>query len=257
MEAGSSPLTRGKRRLRGRRICRVGLIPAHAGKTKAAQQMVVNFQAHPRSRGENENCSVLAVLTPGSSPLTRGKPIWLLSASMHVRLIPAHAGKTCSLPRSHRRVRAHPRSRGENAVKALVNQRLEGSSPLTRGKQPVRLDQVAPQRLIPAHAGKTFKHCGVPSGLRAHPRSRGENTFSRKLNGRSDGSSPLTRGKQDGPNYIAGRLRLIPAHAGKTCDKRMRGQDGAGSSPLTRGKLGCADEVGVCSGLIPAHAGKT
>ena len=32
-EGGSSPLTRGKRHLQGRRIYRVGLIPAHAGKT--------------------------------------------------------------------------------------------------------------------------------------------------------------------------------------------------------------------------------
>ena len=219
--------------------------------------MVVNFQAHPRSRGENDSHAPSSHEDSGSSPLTRGKRKLLSSRSSHPRLIPAHAGKTCSLPRSHRRVRAHPRSRGENAVKALVNQRLEGSSPLTRGKQPVRLDQVAPQRLIPAHAGKTFKHCGVPSGLRAHPRSRGENTFSRKLNGRSDGSSPLTRGKQDGPNYIAGRLRLIPAHAGKTCDKRMRGQDGAGSSPLTRGKLSAVWVVISVFRLIPAHAGKT
>ena len=91
----------------------------------------------------------------------------------------------------------------------------------------------------------------------AHPRSRGENSRHSQLGCVSEGSSPLTRGKQDGPNYIAGRLRLIPAHAGKTdssssvffvlrAHPRSRGENkriimGAkrsdGSSPLTRGKL--------------------
>ena len=50
---GSSPLTRGK-------LCRVStnhrkerLIPAHAGKTRAAQPTRRRARAHPRSRGEN------------------------------------------------------------------------------------------------------------------------------------------------------------------------------------------------------------
>ena len=91
----------------------------------------------------------------------------------------------------------------------------------------------------------------------AHPRSRGENSRHSQLGCVSEGSSPLTRGKQDGPNYIAGRLRLIPAHAGKTsasswapsgatAHPRSRGENDfvrvregfvRGSSPLTRGKL--------------------
>ena len=138
---GSSPLTRGKRRVAPGVAQDRGLIPAHAGKTKAAQQMVVNFQAHPRSRGENENCSVLAVLTPGSSPLTRGKHEPRSPPGCCPGLIPAHAGKTDLALVSIDAREAHPRSRGENAVKALVNQ--PGSVDATDAG------------LIPAHAGKT------------------------------------------------------------------------------------------------------
>ena len=53
MDEGSSPLTRGKHsghRPDGRRV---GLIPAHAGKTLASTSWACPARAHPRSRGEN------------------------------------------------------------------------------------------------------------------------------------------------------------------------------------------------------------
>ena len=93
--------------------------------------------------------------------------------------------------------------------------------------------------------------------MRAHPRSRGENTHA--------SWSPRDR------------RRLIPAHAGKTrwgrarrcwlgAHPRSRGENppyadnlpnDSGSSPLTRGKLDRDVCEGVGCGLIPAHAGKT
>ena len=91
------------------------------------------------------------------------------------------------------------------------------------------------------------------------------------------GSSPLTRGKPQDRMSRAGRLRLIPAHAGKTrrpCGRsrgsrahpRSRGEnssdatpakDSVGSSPLTRGKRVRFRARRPGGGLIPAHAGKT
>ena len=139
-------------------------------------------------------------------------------------------------------VRAHPRSRGENICSPCMPSALSGSSPLTRGKQIVCLDQVAPERLIPAHAGKTRPDPAPRRLSAAHPRSRGEN-------------------EEEYPRVARG-LRLIPAHAGKTrfrpdqdraypAHPRSRGENvsmaplgsqGWGSSPLTRGKhfLTCA-----------------
>ena len=50
---GSSPRMRGKRNFIEFVLPRVGLIPAHAGKTLAAPSPPCNMQAHPRACGEN------------------------------------------------------------------------------------------------------------------------------------------------------------------------------------------------------------
>ena len=50
---GSSPLTRGKRRARGRVHRQGRLIPTHAGKTSWCRRARVAWWAHPHSRGEN------------------------------------------------------------------------------------------------------------------------------------------------------------------------------------------------------------
>ena len=156
-------------------------------------------QAHPRSRGENAEPKRDPLGVAGSSPLTRGKRRGCDGTRRRRWLIPAHAGKTSRLSCPSRRLRAHPRSRGENTSQAASVSRSIGSSPLTRGKR--RRVEVDVNRLwlIPAHAGKT----GIWNEHRwrqgAHPRSRGENrelTVDAFLSG---SSSPLTRGKPAGP----------------------------------------------------------
>ena len=91
---GSSPLTRGKPYYEGRQTLQHRLIPAHAGKTKAAQHGICQGWAHPRSRGENDDSDDGFSSHYGSSPLTRGKPDTLRLAASAYGLIPAHAGKT-------------------------------------------------------------------------------------------------------------------------------------------------------------------
>ena len=111
---------------------------------------------------------------------------------------------------------AHPRSRGENTFHWIPQATDPGSSPLTRGK---RVDEQAANvrpGLIPAHAGKTSVMTMHGGASRAHPRSRGENTFHWIPQATDPGSSPLTRGKLDAEGQAALRRRLIPAHAGKT-----------------------------------------
>ena len=90
-------------------------------------------------------------------------------------LIPAHAGKTHRSASLVPGIRAHPRSRGENAAAWTDEVAATGSSPLTRGKRRGDCDSSAGARLIPAHAGKTVGKCGDLVPLAAHPRSRGEN----------------------------------------------------------------------------------
>ena len=118
--AGSSPLTRGKP-LQSRPSA-VGdrLIPAHAGKTGLRLRPSRSQRAHPRSRGENAAPAPLLPCCRGSSPLTRGKPHRRVSGRARPGLIPAHAGKTGSLPVAADASSAHPRSRGENPLALYV-----------------------------------------------------------------------------------------------------------------------------------------
>ena len=172
---GSSPLTRGK-------LCTLhgpahtgGLIPTHAGKTAGPPTTSHPIWAHPRSRGENGRLFPLVVTHCGSSPLTRGKLPRPVAHGPHDRLIPAHAGKTTNARQVSPSPRAHPRSRGENIAALSIEDRLLGSSPLTRGKHRRRPRPPRQRRLIPAHAGKTDEVDNPRDRRRAHPRSRGEN----------------------------------------------------------------------------------
>ena len=255
----------------------MGLIPAHAGKTHRIRDTRPKFRAHPRSRGENPKFPPTPDRATGSSPLTRGKRRAYQLASGRGGLIPAHAGKTKRRQNSRLRCRAHPRSRGENPHARGRVRDPGGSSPLTRGKHVASVHHADERGLIPAHAGKTpGRRCRYSPG-RAHPRSRGENSFPLHRLVDRFGSSPLTRGKLQRRQGDRHTIRLIPAHAGKTrglrsrqetswAHPRSRGENenvrgsltsGAGSSPLTRGKPQTVRPRGHERGLIPAHAGKT
>ena len=193
----------------------------------------------------------------GSSPLTRGKH--------------------CAVQVVRESQLAHPRSRGENRRGITGRAGRAGSSPLTRGKRlRCRLQQER-DRLIPAHAGKTWWRPPPSTRCAAHPRSRGENSVKSVVAKPINGSSPLTRGKPVDLHECEANLRLIPAHAGKTglprqspprgaAHPRSRGENptfaaivskAAGSSPLTRGKPAIRPRRVRGRRLIPAHAGKT
>ena len=174
MHRGSSPLTRGKLAAPPPTISTRRLIPAHAGKTNSRRRFDRSCRAHPRSRGENKGVGRDAPHRPGSSPLTRGKLSIGWSLLKTIGLIPAHAGKTHSLPGGHAAPGAHPRSRGENPSWMIAS---------------------GGERLIPAHAGKTSLYAGFRTTEKAHPRSRGENTRRADPGTTFKGSSPLTRGK--------------------------------------------------------------
>ena len=173
----------------------MGLIPAHAGKTRMRLRSRAGRRAHPRSRGENSTVAPLTSSVMGSSPLTRGKRPRADQRALRVRLIPAHAGKTHPRRATKREARAHPRSRGENKGHAVALDGVTGSSPLTRGKLPSTPRVACSPGLIPAHAGKTSQTPAMGAKTGAHPRSRGENRPSRVSAWSANGSSPLTRGK--------------------------------------------------------------
>ena len=102
-QAGSSPLTRGKRLSDILRSVVLRLIPAHAGKTEVFGLFVGALGAHPRSRGENSGSMFATAYPTGSSPLTRGKRQRIPARAGGRGLIPAHAGKTST---AHARIAA-------------------------------------------------------------------------------------------------------------------------------------------------------
>ncbi len=138
LRSGSSPLTRGKLGLAVVAVGALGLIPAHAGKTRRRSPRALGRAAHPRSRGENDPSRRQRLQPHGSSPLTRGKLRGDELVGILSRPIPAHAGKTPAPCGRTRSGPAHPRSRGENDVSTGKQRRYVGSSPLTRGKPDTR-----------------------------------------------------------------------------------------------------------------------
>ena len=194
--SGSSPLARGGQSLADAQLVDGGLIPARAGRTSA----FAPGAAH----------------AVGSSPLARGGPPGLRVERRLTGLIPARAGRTSRQTCRCRSTRAHPRSRGADALYQALRQGEAGSSPLARGGPGQRDGNAALPGLIPARAGRTTTATWPRRRRRAHPRSRGADTAILHPLGGSSGSSPLARGGQ--PLY--GRCEpprgLIPARAGRT-----------------------------------------
>ena len=214
--AGSSPRMRGKPWNSFLVMPKVGLIPAHAGKTHGKHAILQPSGAHPRACGENQLVRKHHGSNRGSSPRMRGKRrAWPLE-DLPTGLIPAHAGKTPRLKQSGLWRLTHPRACGENPAARNARRRSLGSSPRMRGKHRGGARFLLSRRLIPAHAGKTeclYLLRGIPP---AHPRACGENLASPGLSFQVPGSSPRMRGKRLRSRVAQGAWGLIPAHAGKT-----------------------------------------
>ena len=172
---------------------------------------------------------------------------------------------------------AHPRACGENSPGRDTQRAGLGSSPRMRGKRGFFVPCNRPQRLIPAHAGKTGDRLRDLEIKAAHPRACGENPKPSRLPCLPHGSSPRMRGKPRNRIRRLVRTGLIPAHAGKTvcnssiaeirwahpraCGENARASRTLalppGSSPRMRGKRHFRRLPRAGRRLIPAHAGKT
>ena len=176
--SGSSPRMRGKLRVTDATENRVGLIPAHAGKTAADSDCFESARAHPRACGENAHIFEGEGGRGGSSPRMRGKLPESPRDLARLGLIPAHAGKTLRQDDYETLEPAHPRACGENIPKNRMPRKYAGSSPRMRGKLFDCHVALSFLGLIPAHAGKTSRTMGPLSASRAHPRACGENRLS-------------------------------------------------------------------------------
>ena len=277
LAAGSSPLSRGIHRPRLSESILERIIPALAGNTPQRYNCDVAQSDHPRSRGEYLPRSLSITPHCGSSPLSRGIPLFVTCKTVSHRIIPALAGNTDCGRNRHQYTWDHPRSRGEYTSQPEISPATAGSSPLSRGIQrPAYLDTTS-AGIIPALAGNTTVRAPVLLMGRDHPRSRGEYHPTAVYPYYVLGSSPLSRGI---PAAVLGpgrHARIIPALAGNTlayfrrpCYRsdhpRSRGEyrfvwrrtiHMIGSSPLSRGILVHFQILLTISGIIPALAGNT
>ena len=153
--AGSSPLARGLPGAVCAQCARCGIIPARAGFTAAGLRLPPAGQDHPRSRGVYWRRARRWRSPAGSSPLARGLQPEPYSRAATARIIPARAGFTGGRPRTSRRSRDHPRSRGVYPINVRELTGWGGSSPLARGL-PQTDALLRPARgIIPARAGFT------------------------------------------------------------------------------------------------------
>ena len=182
------------------------------------------------------------------------------------------------MPRIQRSIAAdHPRACGANERFPTETVSEAGSSPRMRGK-PVRSRRLrARRRIIPAHAGQTYRYGCGRHRQPDHPRACGANPVRTVPSLWASGSSPRMRGKHLDRGQRRQHVRIIPAHAGQTapyvhrtfCRADHPRACGAnhdcvrplfrsfGSSPRMRGKHAVAGAARRVVRIIPAHAGQT
>lgn len=175
---GSSPLTRGKAFAGMNGHYLLGFIPAHAGELYQHWAQGSGSQVHPRSRGGKYLAHKAGNSAAGSSPLTRGTRQPHHQHGNLDRFIPARTGDTRERPRQ------------------LYHQ--HGSSPHTRGIRVTRFHMLPIPRFIPAHTGDTASIKSPRGGNAVHPRAYGGYTYVDVGSNGLFGSSPRTRGDTGG-----------------------------------------------------------
>ncbi len=130
---GLSPLARGTHTVSVTRALKNRFIPARAGNTQKARELVIPQSVYPRSRGEHQPHSRGGGSCRGLSPLARGTPEILNRESLFTRFIPARAGNTSQERRRSSLHPVYPRSRGEHTSHDAEGVVSNGLSPLARG----------------------------------------------------------------------------------------------------------------------------
>ncbi len=135
LDAGSSPLARGRHDSLVSEAADVRIIPACAGPTWSSRIRRAAWKDHPRLRGADGQSTWSSGVTVGSSPLARGRPSGRRDRMERVRIIPACAGPTLSQPSVTMATRDHPRLRGADDGESCECPEAAGSSPLARGRR--------------------------------------------------------------------------------------------------------------------------
>ena len=194
----------------------IGIIPAHAGLTDAADPCAATTWDHPRACGAHMYILHTWDKTRGSSPRMRGSLRFYPNVASTIGIIPAHAGLTLLQNPNVPNKRDHPRACGAHHIFAHLSATVVGSSPRMRGSLPSKYRLSRPEGIIPAHAGLTQRQGNPRAVSRDHPRACGAHITRHPLPLRRSGSSPRMRGSHRAKLNVRFYDGIIPAHAGLT-----------------------------------------
>ena len=254
-----------------------GIIPAHAGNTRAGSGCPGWPGDHPRACGEHNAAGHGILRLVGSSPRMRGTQNNNRNPVAPVRIIPAHAGNTALGIATTALTGDHPRACGEHDTPLHTPLNVIGSSPRMRGTPAQHRALLDESRIIPAHAGNTSRGSCAWYPRRDHPRACGEHHLRQERAGCHRGSSPRMRGTLLNAVPLEADNGIIPAHAGNTshgipprpwtrdhpraCGEHLRPSRqryrSSGSSPRMRGTPLDYRRERCEQRIIPAHAGNT
>ena len=207
----------------------------------------------------------------------RGKGVTIGKLCEHIRITPACAGKSDLIACCYPVPWDHPRVCGEKLVNSAIPTALWGSPPRVRGKDRRRPDNERDRRITPACAGKSLTYNDAHLPYEDHPRVCGEKIFLISLTMLMTGSPPRVRGKGIREIFIAKKVRITPACAGKSfirdfgiafardhprvCGEKHNTVEmfyiDLGSPPRVRGKGHAPVPGALPTGITPACAGKS
>ena len=132
---GLSPRTRGRPRLRRRRLPLAGSIPANAGETSFHVRIPTSARVYPRERGGDGVLQIGEGAGAGLSPRTRGRHRATVVRAVRAGYIPANAGETIISWRKRSWDGVYPRERGGDRRRGVWAWLAPGLSPRTRGRR--------------------------------------------------------------------------------------------------------------------------
>ncbi len=217
---GPSPRVRGSQLARLTPRCRLGSIPACAGKPGCRFPRSRCRRVHPRVCGEALNAALNTIKGQGPSPRVRGSHKVGDAIKDGDGSIPACAGKPRTACRCAPTSQVHPRVCGEaSVVPPFATQRM-GPSPRVRGSR--RHPDAVPLEAgsIPACAGKPGQLMLSTTRLRVHPRVCGGSRRPKAERQRLRGSIPACAGKPSVAGWWRQTSRVHPRVCGGSPGRR-------------------------------------
>ncbi len=211
---GSPPRARGTVTVEASWRRTTGITPACAGNSRSDCGVPRSRWDHPRVRGEQAGYVGAVYVPKGSPPRARGTADFPVPDHVFDGITPACAGnRPSTTPRTARRW-DHPRVRGEQEVRVVVEVVAVGSPPRARGTGAVRVPRAGWPGITPACAGNRSSARGRHRPTRDHPRVRGEQAMTVCSVPRCPGSPPRARGTDERGGVGDGALGITPACAG-------------------------------------------